>query len=193
MAAAARGEKVVLVRPGNFARKISKVCTLPRAFLTARGGMTSHAAVVARGMGTCCVAGCGELSMNRRARRHASPIGGTVYHARATASPLTAPPAMSTSAKIRHGSKLALRGTSRPLWNGQTKTASCACAPTPIRPKTRSRQLHFGAEGVGLCRTEHMFFDEDRIAAMREMIVSKTVEQRKAALAKLLPMQAAGL
>ena len=153
--------------------------------LTVRGGRTSHAAVVARGMGRCCVAGCGDILINEE-EKYFTVAGQTV----------------------REGDKLSIDGTTGCVYIGEIATAPATIAgdfetfmkwadekrtlrvrTNADTPKDARQAVAFGAEGVGLCRTEHMFFEADRIAAMREMIVSKTVEQREAALAKLLPMQ----
>lgn len=185
LAAKERGEKVVLCRQETSPEDIEGM-HVSEGILTARGGRTSHAAVVARGMGTCCVAGCGEVVISEEKKTMLLPDGRT----------------------LREGDPISLDGGTGNVYAENIPTVEASITgdfeqvmkwADEIRtlkvrtnadtPKDAETALHFGAEGVGLCRTEHMFFEEDRIAAMREMIVSKTVEQRKAALAKLLPMQ----
>ncbi len=185
VAAAEAGEKVVLVRLETSPEDIEGMYA-SEGILTARGGMTSHAAVVARGMGTCCVSGCGDIMIVEKTKTMSTPDG-KVY---------------------REGDYISLDGTTGNVY-GQaiaTKPAELTgdfgtimewadeVRTLKVRtnadtPKDAAQAIHFGAEGIGLCRTEHMFFNEDRIPAMREMIVSKTAEQRIRALAKLLPMQ----
>ncbi|HWP80931.1 MAG TPA: pyruvate, phosphate dikinase [Candidatus Acidoferrum sp.] len=184
--AAAAGEKVLLVRLETSPEDIEGMY-VAQGILTARGGMTSHAAVVARGMGTCCVAGCGELSISEE-EKILSVAGMT----------------------IREGDWLSIDGTTGNVYLGKIPTVAAAItgdfdrfmkwADEARRLKVRTNAdtphdaevaYNFGAQGIGLCRTEHMFFEADRIKAVREMIVSKTPAQRKAALAKLLPMQRA--
>lgn len=179
-------EEVILVRLETSPEDIEGM-NVSKGILTARGGRTSHAAVVARGMGRCCVAGCGALVIDEEAKKFS--VNGKVY----------------TSDDY-----ISLDGTTGNIYAGKIKTVEAeiagyfgrimgwanevrrlkvrANADTPADAKVAR---NFGAEGIGLCRTEHMFFAEDRIAAVREMIISKTVEQRKKALAKLLPMQRA--
>ena len=185
LAAKERGEKIVLCRQETSPEDIEGM-HVSEGILTARGGRTSHAAVVARGMGTCCVAGCGEVVISEEKKTMLLPDGRT----------------------LREGDPISLDGGTGNVYAENIPTVEASITgdfeqvmkwADEIRtlkvrtnadtPKDAETALHFGAEGVGLCRTEHMFFEEDRIAAMREMIVSKTVEQRKAALAKLLPMQ----
>ena len=156
-----------------------------QGILTVRGGMTSHAAVVARGMGTCCVSGCGAISINEEKKEFT--LGGKTY---------------------KEGDYISLDGSTGNIYGEAIKTVAASLTGDFARimgwaDKFRSLKVRtnadtpadakqaraFGAEGIGLCRTEHMFFETDRIAAMREMIVSKTGEQREKALAKLLPMQ----
>ena len=178
------GEKVVLVRRETSPEDIEGMHA-SEGILTVRGGMTSHAAVVARGMGTCCVSGCGDVTMNEEEKYF--ELGGVT---------------------IKEGDYLSLDGSTGKIYAGAIPTVNAEItgyfgrlmawadeirdlkvrtnADTPADAKQAAA---FGAEGIGLCRTEHMFFDPDRIAAMREMIVSKTEEQRRTALAKLLPMQ----
>ncbi len=177
-----RGEAVVLVRLETTPEDIEGM-HYAKGILTARGGMTSHAAVVARGMGTCCVSGLGEITFGPKS----FSLGGTTYN---------------------EGDWISLDGTTGNVYGEAIKTVPAEIggyfgrimewaddvrtmkvrtnADTPLDAQ---QAREFGAEGIGLCRTEHMFFEPDRIAAIREMIVSKTVEQREAALAKLLPMQ----
>ncbi|MEA4852828.1 MAG: pyruvate, phosphate dikinase [Christensenella sp.] len=183
--AAAKGNKVVLARQETSPEDIEGMYA-SEGILTARGGMTSHAAVVARGMGTCCVAGCGELRIDEAAKTMTTEDG-TVYN---------------------EGDWISLDGSTGNVYGEAIETEEAqvsgdfavvmgwADAIRRLKVRTNADTPHdaeqamaFGAEGIGLCRTEHMFFAEDRIAAMREMIVSKTVEQREKALAKLLPMQ----
>ena len=181
---AARGEKVVLVRLETSPEDIEGM-KASQGILTVRGGMTSHAAVVARGMGTCCVSGCSAINMDEENKKF--ELAGKTYH---------------------EGDYISIDGSTGNIYDGIIPTVDASIggefarvmewadkyrqlqvrtnADTPTDAK-KARSL--GAEGIGLCRTEHMFFDEDRIPAIREMICSDTVEQRKAALAKLEPMQ----
>ena len=181
---AGRGEKVVLVRLETSPEDITGM-KVSQGILTVRGGMTSHAAVVARGMGTCCVSGCGDIVMDEANKTFT--LGGKEFH---------------------EGDYLSIDGTTGNIYDGQIKTVDAkiagefgrvmAWADKYRRLKVRTnadtphdarRARELGAEGIGLCRTEHMFFEEDRIAAFREMICSDTVEEREAALEKLLPYQ----
>lgn len=180
-------KQVILVRLETSPEDITGM-HVSQGILTARGGMTSHAAVVARGMGTCCVAGCGEIKINEEERFFIDKNGckysegewisldgssGNVYGEKLP----TIPPVMTEYYNILM------------KWADETRILKIRTnADTPADAK---QAADFGAEGIGLCRTEHMFFDSDRIGAMREMIVSRTVEQRKKALNKLLPMQRA--
>jgi len=180
-------KQVILVRLETSPEDITGM-HVSQGILTARGGMTSHAAVVARGMGTCCVAGCGEIKINEEERFFTDKNGrkysegdwisldgstGNVYGEKLP----TIPPVMSEYYNILM------------KWADETRVLKVRTnADTPADAR---QAVKFGAEGIGLCRTEHMFFDSDRIGAMREMIVSRTVEQRKKALNKLLPMQRA--
>ena len=181
---AARGEKVVLVRLETSPEDIEGM-KASQGILTVRGGMTSHAAVVARGMGTCCVSGCSAINMDEANKQFT--LSGKTYH---------------------EGDWISIDGSTGNIYDGAMPTMDASIsgefgrimawadkyrrlhvrtnADTP-RDAAKAREL--GAEGIGLCRTEHMFFDGDRIAAIREMICSDTVEEREAALAKLLPMQ----
>ena len=178
------GEKVVLVRLETSPEDIEGM-DASEGILTVRGGMTSHAAVVARGMGTCCVAGCGEIVIDEAAKQF-------------TANGVT----------IKEGDYISIDGSTGNVYGEAIKTVEAQLAgdfgrfmgwadelrTLQVRtnadtPKDAQTAFGFGAQGVGLCRTEHMFFEEDRIMAMREMIVSKNSAQREKALAKLLPMQ----
>jgi pyruvate,orthophosphate dikinase len=178
------GEKVVLVRLETSPEDIEGMVAA-EGILTVRGGMTSHAAVVARGMGTCCVAGCGELNINEEEKIF--QVKGKTYH---------------------EGDYISLDGSTGNIYGEVIKTSSPEISgyfgtfmswADDIRklkvrtnadtPRDAQQAIEFGAEGIGLCRTEHMFFNEDRIPKVREMIVAKTTEQRKRALDKLLPMQ----
>ena len=180
----ARGERVVLVRLETSPEDITGM-KASQGILTVRGGMTSHAAVVARGMGTCCVSGCGDIAMDEENKQFT--LAGKTFH---------------------EGDWLSIDGTTGNIYDGEIKTVDATIAgefgrvmawadkyrklkvrtnaDTPADAK-KAREL--GAEGIGLCRTEHMFFEEDRIAAFREMICSDTVEEREAALEKILPYQ----
>ncbi len=181
---AAKGEKVVLVRLETSPEDITGM-KAAQGILTVRGGMTSHAAVVARGMGTCCVSGCGDIAMDEENKKFT--LAGKEYH---------------------EGDCISLDGSTGKIYDGIVPTVDASIAgefgrimgwadkyrtlkvrtnaDTPADAK-KAREL--GAEGIGLCRTEHMFFEEDRIAAFREMICSDTVEEREAALEKILPYQ----
>ena len=179
-----KGEKVVLVRLETSPEDITGM-KASQGILTVRGGMTSHAAVVARGMGTCCVSGCGDIIMNEEKKEFS--LGGKTYH---------------------EGDYISIDGSTGNIYDGEIKTVDATIAgefgrvmewadkirtmkvrtnaDTPADAK-KAREL--GAEGIGLCRTEHMFFEEDRIAAFREMICADTVEEREKALEKILPYQ----
>ena len=181
---AERGEKVVLVRLETSPEDITGMKSA-QGILTVRGGMTSHAAVVARGMGTCCVSGCGDIVMDEENKKF--ELAGKTY---------------------TEGSEISIDGTTGNIYDGLIPTVDATIAgefgrvmawadkyrklkvrtnaDTPADAK-KAREL--GAEGIGLCRTEHMFFEEDRITAFREMICSDTVEEREEALAKILPYQ----
>ena len=182
----AKGEKVVLVRLETSPEDITGM-KASQGILTVRGGMTSHAAVVARGMGTCCVSGCGDIAMDEANKKFT--LAGKEFH---------------------EGDYISIDGSTGNIYDGVIPTVDATIAgefgrimawadkyrtlkvrtnaDTPADAK-KAREL--GAEGIGLCRTEHMFFEEDRIAAFREMICSDTVEEREAALAKIEPMQQA--
>ncbi len=180
----ARGEKVLLVRLETSPEDIEGM-KAAQGILTVRGGMTSHAAVVARGMGTCCVSGCSEIAMDEENKRFV--LKGKEYH---------------------EGDWLSIDGSTGCIYDGIIPTVDAEIAGEFGRimgwadkfrrlhvrtnadtPRDAKKARELGAEGIGLCRTEHMFFDGDRIAAIREMICSDTVEEREAALDKLLPMQ----
>ena len=180
----ARGEKVVLVRLETSPEDITGM-KAAQGILTVRGGMTSHAAVVARGMGTCCVSGCGDIAMDEANKKFT--LAGKTFN---------------------EGDYISIDGSTGNIYDGQIATVDATIAgefgrimawadkyrtlkvrtnaDTPADAK-KAREL--GAEGIGLCRTEHMFFEEDRIAAFREMICADTVEEREAALDKILPYQ----
>ncbi len=179
-----QGEKVILVRLETSPEDIEGMVA-SEGILTVRGGMTSHAAVVARGMGTCCVAGCGDIRINEA--KGTFEVGGNVYH---------------------QGDYISLDGSTGNVYGEAIKTVepeisgyfgtymawadeirSLKVRTNADNPRDARNAVKFGAEGIGLCRTEHMFFEEDRIPAVREMILSEYEEQRRKALAKLLPMQ----
>ena len=184
-AAADKGEKVILVRHETSPEDIVGM-NASKGILTARGGMTSHAAVVARGMGTCCVAGCSEIAISEKDKT-ITLSGGKVFHEGDYIS-------LDGSTGYVYGEMIGTQPTELSgnfgiimEWADETRTLKVRT--NADTPKDAIQAVSFGAEGIGLCRTEHMFFSEDRIPAMREMIVSKTLEQRVRALAKLLPMQ----
>jgi pyruvate,orthophosphate dikinase len=179
-----RGEKVVLVRLETSPEDITGM-KASQGILTVRGGMTSHAAVVARGMGTCCVSGCGDIAMDEENKKFT--LAGKEYH---------------------EGDYISIDGSTGNIYDGIIPTVDATIAGTFGRimgwadkyrtlkvrtnadtPADAKKARELGAEGIGLCRTEHMFFEEDRIAAFREMICSDTVEEREAALDKILPYQ----
>ncbi len=181
---AERGEKVVLVRLETSPEDIEGM-KAAQGILTVRGGMTSHAAVVARGMGTCCVSGCSEIAMDEENKKFT--LAGKTFH---------------------EGDWLSIDGSTGKIYDGEVPTVPASIGGEFGRvmawcdkyrrlrvrtnadtPTDAAQARSFGAEGIGLCRTEHMFFDSDRIPAIREMICSDTVEQREKALAKLEPMQ----
>ena len=182
--AAELGEKVVLVRLETSPEDIEGMVA-SEGILTVRGGMTSHAAVVARGMGTCCVAGCGDIKVNEENKTFEA--AGKIF---------------------KEGDYISIDGSTGKVYEGKIKTVAPEISgyfgtlmgwADEIRklkvrtnadtPRDTKQAVSFGAEGIGLCRTEHMFFEVDRIMAVREMIVAKTEEQRRKALAKILPMQ----
>ena len=181
---AKNGEKVVLVRLETSPEDIEGMYAA-EGILTARGGMTSHAAVVARGMGACCVAGCSELIVNEEEKYivlNGKKFTAEDYISLDGSTGLIYGEAIKTEQATLSGDFGILMGWADEFRALQVRTNADT-------PKDAATAYNFGAQGIGLCRTEHMFFDEDRIPAMREMIVSKTVEERKKALAKLLPMQ----
>ena len=180
----ARGEKVVLVRLETSPEDIEGM-KAAQGILTVRGGMTSHAAVVARGMGTCCVSGCGDIAMDEANKKFT--LAGKEYH---------------------EGDYISIDGSTGKIYDGIIPTVDATITGTFGRimawadkyrvlkvrtnadtPADAKKARELGAEGIGLCRTEHMFFEEDRIAAFREMICSDTVEEREEALEKILPYQ----
>ena len=181
---AARGEKVVLVRLETSPEDITGM-KASQGILTVRGGMTSHAAVVARGLGTCCVSGCGDIAMDEENK--CFTLAGKTYH---------------------EGDYISIDGSTGNIYDGKIPTVDASIAgefgrvmawadkfrTLKVRtnadtPSDAKKARELGAEGIGLCRTEHMFFEEDRIAAFREMICADTKEEREAALDKILPYQ----
>ncbi|MEG2001606.1 MAG: pyruvate, phosphate dikinase [Clostridia bacterium] len=180
----AQGDKVVLVRLETSPEDIEGMfCS--QGILTVRGGMTSHAAVVARGMGTCCVAGCGAIVIDEAAKT--MTVGKKVFHELDFIS-------LDGSTGKVYGQAVktipaAVEGDFDTIMSWADEYRALQIRTNADSPKDAKTAISFGAEGIGLTRTEHMFFDEDRIPAVREMIVSKTVEERKKALAKILPMQ----
>lgn len=180
-----KGEKVVLVRLETSPEDIEGMAAA-QGILTVRGGMTSHAAVVARGMGTCCVSGCGEISMHEEAKYF--ELGGKKYNEGDYIS------IDGSTGKIYGEAIPTVEATISGDFDRYMKWADDARGDFKVRtnadsPKDTAQAVKFGAQGIGLCRTEHMFFEADRIKAFREMIVAKDVETRKAALAKILPYQ----
>ena len=181
---AALGEEVVLVRLETSPEDIEGMIAA-KGILTVRGGMTSHAAVVARGMGTCCVAGCGSLKVDEEKR--IVEVDGKVY---------TADDYISIDGATGnvYGEKIKtvapeITGHFATFMGWADEIRKLQVRANADSPRDAKQAVEFGAEGIGLCRTEHMFFAEDRIMAVRQMIISKDVEQRKAALDKILPMQ----
>ena len=179
-----KGHKVILVRLETSPEDIEGM-HFARGILTVRGGMTSHAAVVARGMGTCCVSGCGEIAVHEENKTFT--LAGRTYH---------------------EGDWISIDGSTGNIYGEAVDTVEATISGNFSRfmawadearelqvrtnadtPRDTAQAVKFGAEGIGLCRTEHMFFEATRIKAMREMIVAKTVEAREAALAKILPYQ----
>lgn len=179
-----KGERVILVRLETTPEDIEGMVAA-QGILTVRGGMTSHAAVVARGMGTCCVSGCGEIKINEEAKEF--ELGGYTFH---------------------EGDYISLDGTTGKIYKGDIKTVEASVSGNFGRimgwadefrtlkvrtnadnPRDTKNAIDLGAEGIGLCRTEHMFFDEERIPKIRKMILSETVEAREAALNELIPFQ----
>ena len=179
-----QGENVVLVRLETTPEDIEGMVAA-QGILTARGGRTSHAAVVARGMGTCCVAGCGAIQLNEEAKEFT--LGGHTFH---------------------EGDYISLDGNTGKIYKGEIKTIEATVSgdfgrimdwadkyrtlkvrTNADNPRDTKKALELGAEGIGLCRTEHMFFEEDRIPKIRKMILSETVEEREKALNELIPYQ----
>ena len=181
---AARGEKVVLVRLETSPEDITGM-KVSQGILTVRGGMTSHAAVVARGMGACCVSGCGDIVMDEANKKFT--LGGKEYHEGDIISFDGTSGCIYDGAVATEDAKIAGEFGRIMGWADKFRTLKVRTnADTPTDAK-KAREL--GAEGIGLCRTEHMFFDEDRIAAFREMIVSDSAAEREVALEKILPLQ----
>ena len=181
-----KGERVILVRLETTPEDIEGMIAA-QGILTVRGGMTSHAAVVARGMGTCCVSGCGEIKINEEAKTF--ELGGYTF---------------------KEGDYISLDGTTGKIYKGDIKTEEATVSGNFGRimgwadkfrtlkvrtnadnPRDTKNAINLGAEGIGLCRTEHMFFDAERIPKIRKMILSETVEAREAALNELIPFQKA--
>ena len=179
-----KGERVILVRLETTPEDIEGMVAA-QGILTVRGGMTSHAAVVARGMGTCCVSGCGEIKINEEAKKFT--LGGYTF---------------------KEGDYISLDGTTGKIYKGDIKTEEASVSGNFGRimgwadkyrklkvrtnadnPRDTKQAIELGAEGIGLCRTEHMFFEEDRIPKIRKMILSETVEAREKALNELIPFQ----
>jgi pyruvate,orthophosphate dikinase len=185
VAAKERGEKVVLVREETSPEDIEGMHA-SEGILTARGGRTSHAAVVARGMGTCCVAGCGEVSIDEETKTMTLPDGRVLHEGDPLSLDGSTGNVYAENIKTVEAS---ITGDFETVMNWADEIRQLQVRTNADTPADAEQAMKFGAQGVGLCRTEHMFFAEDRIAAIREMIVSKTVEQRETALAKLLPMQ----
>ena len=178
------GKKVILVRLETSPEDITGM-KASQGILTVRGGMTSHAAVVARGMGTCCVSGCGEIKMDEENKKFT--LGGKTYYEGDVIS-------IDGSTGCIYGEAIPtvdaqIAGEFGRIMGWADKYRKLQVRTNADTPTDAKKAKELGAEGIGLCRTEHMFFDADRIAAMREMILSDTVEQREVALAKLLPMQ----
>ena len=181
---AARGEKVVLVRLETSPEDIEGMVA-SQGILTVRGGMTSHAAVVARGMGTCCVSGCGAIKMDEANKQF--ELAGKVYHEGDWLS-------LDGSTGNIYGEAIptvdaSIGGEFKRIMDWADKYRQMNVRTNADNPRDAKQAMKFGAEGIGLCRTEHMFFEADRIPAIRQMICSDTVEQREAALEKLEPMQ----
>ena len=179
-----KGEKIVLVRLETSPEDIEGM-HYAQGILTVRGGMTSHAAVVARGMGTCCVSGCGEIKMDEENKKF--ELAGRTYVEGDYIS-------LDGSTGNIYGEALptvpaSIGGEFERIMKLADKYRTLKVRTNADTPKDAQQAASFGAEGIGLCRTEHMFFEADRIAAIREMICSDTVEQREAALAKIEPMQ----
>ena len=181
-----KGEKVILVRLETSPEDITGM-KAAQGILTVRGGMTSHAAVVARGMGSCCVSGCGDIIMNEAKKEFT--LGGKTYH---------------------EGDIISIDGTTGNIYDGEIPTVDATIAgefgtvmtwadkyrklgvrTNADNPTDTKKAIELGAEGIGLCRTEHMFFEEDRIPAIRKMILAETLEEREKALNELIPFQKA--
>ena len=179
-----KGEKVVLVRLETSPEDITGM-KASQGILTVRGGMTSHAAVVARGMGTCCVSGCGDIQMDEENKKFT--LAGETYH---------------------EGDYISIDGSTGNIYAGQIPTVDASIAgefgrvmawadkyrtlkvrTNADNPRDTKKAIELGAEGIGLCRTEHMFFEEERIPKIRKMILSETVEAREEALNELIPFQ----
>lgn len=183
--AGSKGEQVILVRLETSPEDIEGM-NIAQGILTARGGMTSHAAVVARGMGTCCVAGCSEIAINEEVKT-VTALDGTVLKEGDWIS-------LDGSTGNVYGEKIPtidaeLSGNFGTIMEWADSIRRLKVRTNADNPKDSAVAVQFGAEGIGLCRTEHMFFEEHRIHAVREMIVASDVESRKRALDKLLPMQ----
>ena len=180
-----RGEDVILARKETSPEDIEGMYAA-QGILTTQGGMTSHAAVVARGMGTCCVSGCGELRIVEK-EKTIIDAKGNLYHEGNYIS-------LDGTSGLVYGEAIAtqeveLSGDFTTIMEWADEYRTLSVRTNADNSNDAANAVSFGAEGIGLCRTEHMFFDEDRIPAMREMILSKTEDQRKRALNKLLPMQ----
>ena len=180
----ANGEDVVLVRLETSPEDIEGMIAA-KGILTVRGGMTSHAAVVARGMGTCCVAGCGEIKVNEKART--IEVKGKIYTDTDFISIDGATGNVYGEAVKTVTPEITGHFATFMAWADEIRVLKVRA--NADNPRDTIQAVEFGAEGIGLCRTEHMFFAEDRIMAVREMIVSKNVEERRKALDKILPMQ----
>ena len=181
---AKRGEKVVLVRLETSPEDITGMKSA-QGILTVRGGMTSHAAVVARGMGTCCVSGCGDIAMDEENKKFT--LAAKTFHEGDAIS------LDGTTGNIYEGIiptvDATITGEFEKIMNWADKYRTMKVRTNADTPADAKKAVELGAEGIGLCRTEHMFFDENRIAAFREMICADTVEEREAALDKILPYQ----
>ena len=182
----ARGEKVILVRLETSPEDITGM-KASQGILTVRGGMTSHAAVVARGMGTCCVSGCGDIHMDEANKKF--ELAGKVFHEGDIIS-------IDGSTGNIYGEAIPtvdaeIVGEFKTVMDWADKYRRLKVRTNADTPRDAKKARELGAEGIGLCRTEHMFFEPERIAAFREMICSDTAEERKAALAKIMPMQQA--
>ena len=181
---AKRGEKVVLVRLETSPEDITGMKSA-QGILTVRGGMTSHAAVVARGMGTCCVSGCGDIAMDEENKKFT--LAAKTFHEGDAIS------LDGTTGNIYEGIiptvDATITGEFEKIMNWADKYRTMKVRTNADTPADAKKAVELGAEGIGLCRTEHMFFDENRIAAFREMICADTVEERETALDKILPYQ----